>query len=103
MSVLRPDAVNALRGLLVALQSPDNAVRQRGEESLATEWVAQCPDELLSGLAEQIRGHEDGQVWCTLSISSSFADENRMSFVEGPCQQLQVDRTLFVYSLARAL
>lgn len=56
------DAQNALQGLLVALQSPDNTTRTQAEESLATRWIAQNPDMLLSGLAEQVKNNEDPKV-----------------------------------------
>ena len=62
MSMLPPEALGALQGLLVALQSPDNNTRTQAEESLATEWLAQNPELLLSGLAEQVKGHEDPKV-----------------------------------------
>ena len=61
MSVLPTDVQEALAQLLRDLQSADNASRSRAEEQLNSEWVAQRPDVLLMGLAEQMQGsHDDG-------------------------------------------
>lgn len=62
MAMIPADVLNALQGLLVALQSPDNATRTQAEESLATRWIAQNPDMLLSGLAEQVKNNDDPKV-----------------------------------------
>lgn len=62
MSMLPPDALNALQRLLGALQSADNNERTQAEESLSTEWLAQNPELLLSGLTEQVKNHEDHKV-----------------------------------------
>ncbi|KAF8458280.1 armadillo-type protein [Kalaharituber pfeilii] len=62
MSMLPPDALIALQGLLSALQSADNAIRTRAEESLSTDWLGQNPELLLSGLAEQVKAHEDPKI-----------------------------------------
>lgn len=59
MSLLPPEVHTALNQLLQALQSTDNSARTRAEEQLNTEWVAQRPDVLLMGLAEQMQGSED--------------------------------------------
>ena len=59
MSVLPPDVHNALGQLLQGLQSTDNSTRTSAEEQLNTEWVAQRPDMLLMGLAEQMQGSQD--------------------------------------------
>lgn len=59
MSVLPPEVHAALATLLQGLQSTDNTVRTQAEERLNTEWVAQRPDMLLMGLAEQMQGSQD--------------------------------------------
>ena len=60
--MISADVLNALQGLLVALQSPDNTTRTQAEESLTTRWITQNPDMLLSGLAEQVKNNEDPKV-----------------------------------------
>ncbi|KAI5790668.1 armadillo-type protein [Peziza echinospora] len=62
MSMLPGEALNALQNLLPALQSPDNSIRSRAEESLTNDWVGQNPHFLLSGLVEQVRNNEDQAV-----------------------------------------
>jgi importin-5 len=59
MSVLPPEVHAALNELLQALQSTDNTVRTAAEARLNEEWVAQRPDVLLMGLAEQVQGAQD--------------------------------------------
>lgn len=62
MSVLPQEVHAALTQLLTALSSPDNNVRSQAEEQLNTEWVANRPDVLLMGLAEQLSGADSSQV-----------------------------------------
>lgn len=62
MSVLPAGFAEALVQLLQGLQSKENTVRTQAEEQLNTEWVAQRPDVLLIGLAEQIQGAQDANV-----------------------------------------
>jgi hypothetical protein len=62
MSALPAEVHTALAQLLGGLQSGDNAIRTQAEEALNTEWVAQRPDVLLMGLAEQIEGSIDDGV-----------------------------------------
>lgn len=45
--------------LLQGLQATDNPTRTKAEEQLNTAWVAQRPDVLLMGLAEQMEGATD--------------------------------------------
>lgn len=59
MSVLPDEVHQALNQLLQGLQATDNTVRSTAEEQLNTEWVAQRPDVLLMGLAEQMAGSQD--------------------------------------------
>lgn len=62
MSMLPPNIAAALQQLLPALASPDNNIRLQAEENLNTEWIANQPDLLLTGLAEQVRTNEDAGV-----------------------------------------
>ena len=62
MSVLHPEVSNALAQLLQGLNSPDNELRTKYEESLANEWQAQKPDALLMGLVEQAHSATDENV-----------------------------------------
>lgn len=62
MSLLAPEIHSALSQLLRALTTPDNAVRSQAEEQLNNDWVANRPDVLLMGLAEQLQGAEDAAV-----------------------------------------
>lgn len=59
MSVLPQEVHSALGQLLQGLQSTDNTVRTQAEEQLNSEWIAQRPDMLLMGLAEQMQGSPD--------------------------------------------
>lgn len=59
MSLLPPEAHNQLVQLLQGLQATDNPTRTKAEEQLNTAWVAQRPDVLLMGLAEQMEGATD--------------------------------------------
>lgn len=59
MSVLPQEVHSALGQLLQGLQSTDNTVRTQAEEQLNTEWIAQRPDMLMMGLAEQMQGSQD--------------------------------------------
>lgn len=59
MSVLPQEVHSALAQLLQGLQSTDDSVRTSAEERLNTEWIAQRPDVLLMGLAEQMQGSQD--------------------------------------------
>ena len=59
MSVLPEEVHTALTQLLQGLQSTDNTARTAAEEQLNKEWVAQRPDYLLMGLAEQMGGSSD--------------------------------------------
>ncbi|KAK5125268.1 hypothetical protein LTR85_000944 [Meristemomyces frigidus] len=59
MSLLSPEVHTALNQLLQGLQSTDNTIRTQAEERLNTEWVAQRPDMLLMGLAEQMQGSQE--------------------------------------------
>lgn len=59
MSVLPQEVHSALAQLLQGLQSTDNTVRTATEERLNIEWIAQRPDMLLMGLAEQMQGSQD--------------------------------------------
>jgi importin-5 len=67
MSLLPAEMQGALAQLLLALQSRDNTTRSQAEEQLTAEWLANRPDVLLMGLAEQIQLGQDEQVRC-LSI-----------------------------------
>lgn len=62
MSILPPDVHNALRQLLQALPSADNAARTQAEESLNNEWVVARPEVLLMGLVEHMQATEDPTV-----------------------------------------
>lgn len=62
MSALHPELQGALAQLLQGLNSPDNELRSRYEESLANEWQAQKPDALLMGLVEQAHSSPDEKV-----------------------------------------
>ena len=59
MAMLPPEVHTALTQVLSGLQSTDNTVRTAAEEQLNTEWVAQRPDVLLAGLAEQMQGSQE--------------------------------------------
>ncbi|KAI5304014.1 hypothetical protein KEM56_006956 [Ascosphaera pollenicola] len=61
MSVLPQQVHAALAQLLTALSSPDNTIRSRAEEQLNNDWVANRPDVLLMGLAEQLSGADSSQ------------------------------------------
>lgn len=78
MAMIPADVLNALQGLLVALQSPDNSTRTQAEESLATRWIAQNPDMLLSGLAEQVKNHEDPKVCDTSGKPKDTTGEDNL-------------------------
>ncbi|ODQ56549.1 ARM repeat-containing protein [Saitoella complicata NRRL Y-17804] len=56
-SALPAEAVNALVATLDALAATDNTIRSNAEASLNDEWIAQRPDMLLVGLAEQTKGN----------------------------------------------
>jgi importin-5 len=62
MSLLPAEAQGVLAQLLQALQSTDNNIRNQAEDQLSNEWVANRPDMLLMGLAEQIQSAQDSQV-----------------------------------------
>jgi importin-5 len=63
MSLLPADMQGALVQLLQALQSRDNTIRGQAEEQLNNDWLANRPDVLLMGLAEQIQTGQDEQVY----------------------------------------
>jgi len=62
MSALHPELQGALAQLLQGLNSSDNQLRSRYEESLANEWQAQKPDALLMGLVEHAHSSPDEKV-----------------------------------------
>ena len=62
MSALHPELQSALAQLLQGLNSSDNELRSRYEESLANEWQAQKPDALLMGLVEHAHSSQDEKV-----------------------------------------
>lgn len=62
MSALHPELQGALAQLLQGLNSPDNAVRSKCEESLVNEWQVQKPDALLMGLVEHAHAAQDEKV-----------------------------------------
>lgn len=62
MSALHPELQSALAQLLQGLNSPDNDLRGRFEETLQNEWQAQKPDALLMGLVEQAHSNPDEKV-----------------------------------------
>lgn len=62
MSQLPPQIHAALTQLLDGLASPDNNARTIAEEQLNSEWVAQRPDYLLTGLVEQMHGSPEASV-----------------------------------------
>jgi importin-5 len=62
MSLLPADMQGALAQLLQALQSRENNIRSQAEDQLTNEWLANRPDVLLMGLAEQIQLGQDEQV-----------------------------------------
>ena len=62
MSMLPPNVAGALEQLLPALASPDNNIRSQAEDNLNNEWIANQPDLLLTGLAEQARANPDAGV-----------------------------------------
>lgn len=67
MSVLPPEMHAAIVQLLAGLQSTDNSIRTRAEETLNTEWVAQRPGVLLMGLVEQMQGSPEEGVSISFS------------------------------------
>jgi hypothetical protein len=62
MSALHPELQNALAQLLQGLNSADNELRSKYEDSLANEWQAQKPDALLMGLVEHAHAAQDEKV-----------------------------------------
>lgn len=64
MSLLPAEVQGALAQLLQALQSRDNTIRSQAEDQLNNDWLANRPDVLLMGLAEQIQVGQDEQVCC---------------------------------------
>lgn len=62
MSALHPELQGALAQLLQGLNSPDNELRGKYEDSLANEWQSQKPDILLMGLVEQAHINPDEKV-----------------------------------------
>lgn len=62
MSALHPELQNALAQLLQGLNSSDNELRSKYEDSLANEWQAQKPDALLMGLVEHAHAAQDEKV-----------------------------------------
>lgn len=72
MSVLPAELHTALQQLLQGLQSVDNTVRSTSETDLNESWVAQRPDVLLMGLAEQMGGSTDDGV----RIACRFGSHN---------------------------
>lgn len=53
MSLLSQEVNHELQELLGALQSPDNNLRSKAEETLNA-WTASRPESLLMGLAEHM-------------------------------------------------
>jgi len=72
MSALHPELQGALAQLLQGLNSPDNELRSRYEESLANEWQAQKPDALLMGLVEQAHSSPDEKVGQTVVLELAY-------------------------------
>ncbi len=68
MSALHPELQGALAQLLQGLNSSDNELRSRYEDSLANEWQAQKPDALLMGLVEQAHSSPDEKVGRTVVL-----------------------------------
>lgn len=62
MSALHPELQGALAQLLQGLNSADNDLRSKYEDSLANEWQAQKPDALLMGLVEHAHAAQDEKV-----------------------------------------
>lgn len=62
MSALHPELSNALAQLLQGLNSSDNELRSKYEDSLANEWQAQKPEVLLMGLVEHAHAAQDEKV-----------------------------------------
>lgn len=63
MSALHPELSSALAQLLQGLNSADNDLRSKYEDSLANEWQAQKPEVLLMGLVEQAHAAQDEKVY----------------------------------------
>ena len=66
MSALHPELQGALAQLLQGLNSTDNEVRGKYEDSLTNEWQAQKPDALLLGLVEHAHSAQDEKVGAVL-------------------------------------
>ena len=62
MSLLPAEVQGALAQLLQALQAGDNTIRSQAEDQLNNDWLANRPDVLLMGLAEQIQSGKDAEV-----------------------------------------
>ena len=73
MSMLPSDVLASLGSLLQGLQSPDNVIRTKAEESLNVEWVETRPNVLLMGLIEQIHQGADVAVSARYSACSATA------------------------------
>lgn len=69
MSILPPEVHSELNEILVALQSPENTVRDKAEEHLESNWTETRPEVLLMGLAELIAASNDASV-SPLALSS---------------------------------
>lgn len=76
MSILPPEINAALTQLLDGLSSSDNNARALAEEQLNTEWVAQRPDILLTGLVEQMQNSHDPSV----HVPSIHCNQLRIAF-----------------------
>ena len=73
MSALHPELQSALAQLLVGLNSPDNELRSKYEDSLVNEWQAQKPDALLMGLVEQTHSASEEKVGFGISSQTHFS------------------------------
>jgi len=72
MSALHPELHSALGQLLQGLNSPDNELRSKYEDSLANEWQTQKPDSLLMGLVEHAHSAQDEKVCCEIPPTTSI-------------------------------
>lgn len=62
MSQLPAEVTASIQQLLEGLASSDNTTRQNAEKTLNNDWVAQQPDVLLLGLAEQTQAAPEARV-----------------------------------------
>ncbi|KAK5104604.1 importin subunit beta-3 [Lithohypha guttulata] len=68
MSALHPELQGALAQLLQGLNSADNDLRSKYEDSLANEWQAQKPDALLMGLVEHAHAAQDEKMRSSAAV-----------------------------------